>query len=374
VIPRPLGLAVLSALLGACNTVAGIPDRTLDPHLDCSSGQCLCTGGFDDCDKNPANGCETDLGASAANCGACGHDCLGGGCQSGKCQPMVVASYKLFQGAVLAHGNLYIGEGDDSSVVVKLPTAGGAATPALIPMVPYTPDQLAANATTLFWTNATTLFKNPLDSVVMPTTVATDTHFSSSSPIAASDTHLYWCDLESTMMTYVKTLWRIPIAGGMPQQVTVLQNLVEAIVINPDRAYWSDGSAIFSVSHMDTAVSAPMSMHPANVLAIDARNIYSGELQNGRISLLPLDGVSSEMTLTNASPIGIAVDAAYVYWAEYKVGDLRRVPIAGGPSETLASGRTFYIKPWMAADDRAVYWMEQPQQTSLEEQVVRLAK
>ncbi len=34
-----------------------------------------CTGGFGDCDGVAANGCETDLRASATSCGACGRAC-----------------------------------------------------------------------------------------------------------------------------------------------------------------------------------------------------------------------------------------------------------------------------------------------------------
>jgi hypothetical protein len=43
----------------------------------CSAGTCsiTCTPGFGDCDKNPTNGCETNLLNGAANCGACGNAC-----------------------------------------------------------------------------------------------------------------------------------------------------------------------------------------------------------------------------------------------------------------------------------------------------------
>jgi hypothetical protein len=41
----------------------------------CAGGKCAiasCNGGFGDCDKNPANGCEVDLSSDPSNCGACG--------------------------------------------------------------------------------------------------------------------------------------------------------------------------------------------------------------------------------------------------------------------------------------------------------------
>jgi hypothetical protein len=47
----------------------------------CVAGRCgvVCVAGMGDCDGNPANGCETDLTVSSANCGACGAACAGGG-------------------------------------------------------------------------------------------------------------------------------------------------------------------------------------------------------------------------------------------------------------------------------------------------------
>jgi hypothetical protein len=34
-----------------------------------------CNKGFDDCDKDPANGCETDIFNDDENCGSCGNEC-----------------------------------------------------------------------------------------------------------------------------------------------------------------------------------------------------------------------------------------------------------------------------------------------------------
>jgi hypothetical protein len=44
----------------------------------CSSGQCAlgpCAQGFDDCNMNPADGCEIDIFNRLADCGACGQSC-----------------------------------------------------------------------------------------------------------------------------------------------------------------------------------------------------------------------------------------------------------------------------------------------------------
>src|SRR5262249_30982036 len=62
----------------------------------CAGGACtvgLCNAGFADCDGNAANGCETDLKTSGANCGSCGNACpaaanMTPGCAGGVCGPV----------------------------------------------------------------------------------------------------------------------------------------------------------------------------------------------------------------------------------------------------------------------------------------------
>jgi hypothetical protein len=49
-----------------------------------------CAPGFADCDGDPSNGCEKDVSADDANCGACGHACAG--CAGGLCPVATVTT------------------------------------------------------------------------------------------------------------------------------------------------------------------------------------------------------------------------------------------------------------------------------------------
>ncbi len=59
----------------------------------CTAGMCVvenCVNGFGDCDNNPANGCEADLQGSALTCGTCNNACPNGPngttvCNGGSC-------------------------------------------------------------------------------------------------------------------------------------------------------------------------------------------------------------------------------------------------------------------------------------------------
>jgi len=77
-----------TASCGACGTACATP-----PHAaaTCAAGRCglACTAGFGDCDADGSNGCEVDLAASAPHCGACGRACAPahatGACTAGAC-------------------------------------------------------------------------------------------------------------------------------------------------------------------------------------------------------------------------------------------------------------------------------------------------
>lgn len=81
---------------GGCGTAC----TTAHGAATCTDGKCglgTCETGFDDCDKNPANGCEVDLRVSASNCGGCGNACSGNHitatCAGGQCVGVCDANF-----------------------------------------------------------------------------------------------------------------------------------------------------------------------------------------------------------------------------------------------------------------------------------------
>ncbi len=73
---------------GQCTTKC----QATNAATECKNGVCnpACAGGYDSCDSNPVNGCETQLN-SVSNCGACGTKCTAAppsgtpACQAGGC-------------------------------------------------------------------------------------------------------------------------------------------------------------------------------------------------------------------------------------------------------------------------------------------------
>ena len=73
---------------GTCATACSIANGT----AGCRAGSCAvasCTAPWADCNAAPGDGCETNLGADASNCGACGTVCAAGTrCASARCVPV----------------------------------------------------------------------------------------------------------------------------------------------------------------------------------------------------------------------------------------------------------------------------------------------
>ncbi|HEY4393003.1 MAG TPA: LamG-like jellyroll fold domain-containing protein [Polyangia bacterium] len=70
---------------GTCGTTCAFSQGS----AGCAGGMCFltaCNAGYGDCNHQQADGCESNLGVDAANCGACGKSCaLGETCQAGTC-------------------------------------------------------------------------------------------------------------------------------------------------------------------------------------------------------------------------------------------------------------------------------------------------
>jgi hypothetical protein len=74
---------------GTCGTICNLPNTASDV---CTAGMCeigTCAAGWADCNKNPADGCETNINTSNGNCGSCGAVCAPANaspvCSNGMC-------------------------------------------------------------------------------------------------------------------------------------------------------------------------------------------------------------------------------------------------------------------------------------------------
>ena len=73
---------------GLCGNACSAPANATAACLGGVCGIGMCDAGFEDCNLNAADGCETNINSSASNCGGCGLACATGlVCTNGACSP-----------------------------------------------------------------------------------------------------------------------------------------------------------------------------------------------------------------------------------------------------------------------------------------------
>jgi hypothetical protein len=378
--------------LGACESILRLQsgDRYVDPHVSCASGDCVCIGGFDDCDGDEDNGCEADLthpdncgacgnvctnGACAGsactcsagfadcdgdpatgcettpatdenNCGACGHRCLGGACAGGLCQPVNVAGLDGAVSIAVASGQIFAAMCGDVPIVSAFGNGTGS-TPAV--NANGCSRLVAVVGNQIFWTKANAVFENPTDTVTLPTQLADMT-----TPLrllGASDTHVYWWSSDGT----TKALLRAPIVTGMGTGVeTVATGTVDALAADATTAYWSDATGLHAVQQDVTMPTALNPVH-AYALAVDGADLFVGDAKG----VERLDATGGPTTPIGAAQMAaaIAVDAANVYIADHGDSKVKRVGRDGTGLTVLATKETFAAGTTIAVDDQAIYWI-----------------
>jgi hypothetical protein len=391
-----------AGFLGACGQLIGTRDRSLDPHLGCADGECVCTAGFGDCDGDTTNGCETVLsvrencggcgnvcqngactaGACACtvgfadcnakpqdgceasllgdphHCGTCGTDCSGGACKAGRCQPVTLATFSEPESLALGKGFAYVGDCAPAAILA-VPLTGGPPAPVVdAVMLPSCAATMALVAGTLYWRaegpEILGIYTSPIDHVTAPLLLATP--LDSSFLLAAGPTHVYWNDFDANGQ--VNELRRIPFGGGTIEQFPTNGQLT-AIAVDATRAYWWDSSdGLHAIPHAGTQATllSPGSLNDsASSLAVDEKYIYAG-VDVGLVKI-PLGGGAAVKIANTQSVYWMTIDATHVYWTDY-AGSVNKVPIAGGPSVALATGESFLaVSNGIFVDDQWVYYL-----------------
>jgi hypothetical protein len=377
------GLAALAgASILACSFITSLDDlRAPDAGGGDAAG--MCDGGLASC-----NGACIDLATDGHNCGACGHDCLGGGCSGSACLPVALATGQASPfGIAVDSQRVYWANNDLDASFASCPLSGcadaGATT--LLDKQSLPADVFVANGhlymTTYGYggdggTNGTVLACDPNDCSSTLVNLASEP---SSNPVAvvANSTAVFWANSKAG------TIGSCGVAG-----CTTPGTFATDTPTGPWYGLAIAGGSLFWTSHPKDAgavYSCPLGgcASPTLVassggspfdLAADGTYVYWTTDTGGQVLRCPLAGCANQAPFVvadnQAGPGGIAVDASGVYWLNRTAGTVLRCDTSGcganGPT-VLAGGQN---DPWeIVLDATSLYWT-----SSTDGRIMRLAK
>jgi hypothetical protein len=257
------------------------------------------------------------------NCGACFHDCLGGACSAGKCQPF----------------------------------------PLLAADAGINPYALAQDDTALYWVDNMHFAVGRTDKVKDGVTVS---YAQTDGPanVDVDTSAVYWADGLG--------IWRCPKAGctSSPTMVATVSQGVNALSVEQSGSYvyFTDGSIqpskLYSVHKLGTSETGVLVFSgDAGIenIANDGQNVYL-TANDGLLHVVSLDGGAPVAigTPNSAGSYAIAYDQNVVYWTidalsggaviATSIPSLQSTPLAGSQPDPIS----------VASDGTNVYWVTIP--------------
>ncbi len=339
-----------------------------------------------DADLAACDGACVDLQADAKHCGACGHDCFGGVCDLGTCQPITIAQNQSHLGGIATDGTYVYWTGDtgpgsyfvarrrvDASDAVKTLASSEAAMYGL-----------ALSSTKVYWVAAGHVRScdlpdcdtGPSDAIA----TVTSGGCSSSLLFAESKQTLFWA-CSATYNAKDGTLWSLPLPTTTP--VPIGPNPADPTLLTSDgtNLYWlnsstytndfqnadggvlrarlSDGVTTPIVSGLQgdlfgLAVGGGALYFSGGIVNNEAGAIFREPLPNGVASINPLP------KFANAYRVGqMVADESYLYFTDLGsggVGSVSRCPhdTECPMPEVIAPGEA---SPYAITQDAvSIYW------------------
>jgi len=370
---------LVPAAVAACSLLTPLDDLRGDAG----------TGGACEAGRTTCGASCVDTATDGHNCGACGHDCFGGGCSASACLPVVLASSQDSPfGIAVDSQRVYWANNDLDASFASCAITGcsDSGATSLLSGRTLPADVFVANGhlymTEYGWDDAgsgAVLACDPTDCVNTLITIATEPPHN---PVAivADSTAVYWANFKNGRIDTCNL-------GGCGTPSILASDHPGGpwygLALASGTVYWTskavDAGGVFSCATGGCATPTQIGSSAGGPwdLAVDGSYVYWTTAEGGQVLRCPLTGCGSNAPLViadnQAFPGGIAVDVSGVYWLNQTSGAVLRCDTTGcanGP-QVLATGQN---QPWeIVLDATSLYWTNAGT-TGNDGAIMRLAK
>jgi hypothetical protein len=383
-LPRKIRVLVAGVCLAAaavavgCSDLLGIGDRALDPGVGADAAGDGSTGETGPCG---------DTSGDTHNCGHCGHDCLGGACDAGACQPVTIvpgsAGYRPWQLALTATA-VYFTDMVNGQIATVNKDGTGLRT---LDSSGFSDQALGLDDAGIFFSEL-----NP-DAIVHctltscgagPTVLATVP--SGGAVVALA------LDQGVTFADDMCNLYRLPTKGaGTPTALIVSDGgspCIDDVKSDGTHLYITEDNGHVQRLDLDGGgvldLSGSLSTPLAYGLAIDSQAIYWTQQDPkfsvpGTVNTMGLDGTNPHVLASNQpNPAHIVSDGTNVYWTTIGFGGSGNsgavMMCAPGNCQPVTLAAQQPDPQFIAVDDVAVYWADYDGANNLPATVMKIAK
>lgn len=392
--PRTALRAMMVAGIGlvGCNALIDVKDVFFDPNaaVPGSDGGADGAGGEGGTsaeagvDSGP---CMAELQTDPKHCGRCNHDCVGGTCTAGKCEPVLLAAGLGGPSAIaLGKDHVYVTAYSADAVLAVAKDGTGAN---VLVSSEERAHGVAVVGTTLYWANGDypfdgTSYKGGIWQCSLPACAPATRRLIAAGnwpnyPIPRGN-NLYFNESNNSAVV------RAPIDGG-PTTLIAGTTQPYALAVDDVHAYYTssqpklyraklDGTSVVDGGVEEEVGPSAVGQGGVGFVAVDDQRVYwaffeeagKGHVQSVSKASPAAGSVTYGTDADNVFPMGVVLDDKNVYWStcgsgtpatptgDGKVFACPKAGCGAVPPVVLATGNV--CAGQMAIDDVAIYWAE----------------